>query len=66
MKTLAELEAEHPEDFRNPVRTAAQEAMMEKMHQDRKAHEAAHMAIDDENNIEVDEDEDEEDEEIEE
>ena len=46
MKTLAELEMESPEGFRNPISTPEQNAMREKMHLERKAHEALHMAID--------------------
>lgn len=46
MKTLAELEMESPEGFRNPISTPEQNAMLEKMHSERKAHEALHMAID--------------------
>lgn len=46
VKTLAELEMESPEGFRNPISTPEQNAMLEKMHSERKAHEALHMAID--------------------
>ena len=46
VKTLAELEMESPEGFRNPLRTPEQTAMLEQMHLERKAHEALHMAID--------------------
>jgi len=46
MKTMAELEMESPAEFRNPVRTPEQEAMLEKMHAERKAHEEQYMAID--------------------
>ena len=58
MKTMAELEAENPEDFRNPVLTPEQQAMLEQMHAERKAHEALHMAIE----TDVPEDEENEDE----
>ena len=46
MKTMAELEVESPAEFRNPVRTPEQEATLEKMHAERKAHEEKYMAID--------------------
>jgi hypothetical protein len=46
MKTMADLEMESPAEFRNPVRTPEQEATLEKMHAERKAHEALHMAVD--------------------
>jgi hypothetical protein len=69
MKTMAELEAENSEGFCNPVLTLEQEAIIKKMHDERKAYEAQHMAIEedeeDEDDIEVDE-EDEEDEQDEE
>ena len=69
MKTMAELEAENSEGFCNPVLTSEQEAIIKKMHDERKAYEAQHMAIkedeEDEDDIEVDE-EDEEDEQDEE
>ena len=58
MKTMAELEMESPAEFRNPVRTLEQEAMLEKMHAERKAHEALYMAIE----TDVPEDEESEDE----
>jgi hypothetical protein len=45
MKTLAELEMESPEGFRNSVKTSDQEALMQKMHDDRKEHESKYMAI---------------------
>jgi hypothetical protein len=72
MKTMAELEAENSEGFCNPVLTLEQEAIIKKMHDERKAYEAQHMAIEedeedeeDEDDIEVDEEgeEDEQDEE---
>lgn len=46
MKTMAELEMESAEGFRNPVLTPEQEAMVEKMRAERKAHEAQYMALD--------------------
>ena len=46
MKTMAELEMESPAEFRNPVHTPEQEATLEKMHAERKAHEEQYMAVD--------------------
>jgi hypothetical protein len=37
VKTLAELEMESPEGFRNPISTPEQNARLEKMHSERKA-----------------------------
>ena len=46
MKTMADLEMESPAEFRNPVRTPEQDAMLEKMHAERKEHEEQYMAVD--------------------
>ena len=46
MKTLAELEAENPEGFRNPARSAAQEARSSEIRARKRAYEEAHTPLD--------------------
>jgi hypothetical protein len=46
MKTLAELEAESPEGFRNPARSAAQEARSTEIRARKRAYEEAHTPLD--------------------
>ena len=46
MKTLAELEAENPDGFRNPVRTPEQEAKSAQIRQAKREYEDANTPID--------------------
>ena len=47
MKTLAELEAESLEGFRNPERTPAQEALSREIRATKRAYEEANTPLDD-------------------
>jgi hypothetical protein len=54
MKTMAELEAENPDGFRNPSRSPAEQAEIDRRTQAMREHDKNHTAID---NGEPDEDE---------
>ena len=46
-KTMGELEAENPDGFRNPTRTADEQAVIDRLTQAMREHDRLHTAIDD-------------------
>lgn len=47
-KTMGELEADNPDGFRNPTRTAEEQAVIDRLTQAMREHDRLHTAIDDE------------------